>query len=181
MAQAVSSTTSTLETIEWMWKSNPDPFDNKQKAEWKHYSDVESLIIEDAFAAEQSEAIIDGYIINLDTRMQTSSNDAYKQRPVKRSIRNRNEKRIRAARFLDLPVGPGQSSAGQYGWISPFIVEVRRELSLGDQKLPSKNPELIPDLVEQAAQGIIKEGTPIGKQEEAKKWLACYLRRRTAA
>jgi hypothetical protein len=175
MAQAASSPTSSLETIEWMWKSNPDPFHKEQKAEWKHYSDVESLIIEEAFAAGRSEAIIDDYIINLETRMQTSRNDAYKQRPVKRFIRNRNEKRIRETRFMDLPVGPGKSSAGQYGWISPFIVEVRRKLNLGDQKLPSKNPELIPDLIKQAALGIIKEGTPIRKPEEAKKMAGMLL------
>jgi hypothetical protein len=167
MAHAASSTMNASQMVEWIWKSNPNPFDKTQQAEWKHYSDVESCIIEKAWAAGQTQVIIDDYIIDFETGRQTSRTDSYKQRPVKRFIRNRNEKRIRESRFTDLPVSVGKSSGGQYGWISPFIVEVRRRFKLGDAKLPSKNPELIPGLVEKAAQGIIEEGQKIGKVKEA--------------
>ncbi|CAF0992898.1 unnamed protein product [Adineta steineri] len=76
---------------------------------------------------------------------------------------------------MDLPVALDRSFGGQYGWISPFIVEVRRYLGLQPDELPSKKPNMISDLVEIAAQGIIEEGTHIRKQREAEK-LANILR-----
>ncbi|CAF4633364.1 unnamed protein product, partial [Rotaria magnacalcarata] len=70
---------------------------------------------------------------------------------------------------MDLPVGTGRSFSGEYGWISPFIIEVRRDLGLHPDQLPSKDPQLIPMLVEKAAQGIITEAIHIRKQREAEK------------
>jgi hypothetical protein len=76
---------------------------------------------------------------------------------------------------MDDPIPSGRSFGGQYGWISPFIVEVRRDLGLQKKQLPSKDKELVPILVEKAAAGIIEEGKQIGKQCEAEK-LAKMLR-----
>ncbi|CAF4410139.1 unnamed protein product, partial [Adineta steineri] len=76
---------------------------------------------------------------------------------------------------MDLPVASDRSFGGQYGWVSPFIIEVRRYLDLHPDELPSKQPDMIPLLVEKAAQGIIEEGKQIGKQLEAEE-LASILR-----
>ena len=76
---------------------------------------------------------------------------------------------------MDLPVDTGRSFGGEYGWVAPFIIEIRRDLNLKPDELPSKKPELIPILVEKVAEGIIKEGTHMNKKYEALK-LAEMLR-----
>ncbi|CAF1538838.1 unnamed protein product [Adineta ricciae] len=175
MASASTRITNSLKTVEWMWQSNPNPWSKSQPATWSHYSDVENLIIERAFTNKQQIAHLDGYYIDFDDKLQVSTNDSNKQRPVKRVVRNREDKHLREARFMDLPVASDRSFGGQYGFVSPFVIEVRKYLSLQPEELPSKKPEMIPELVEKAAQGIIKEGTHIGKQKEAEE-LAKQLR-----
>ena len=166
MATAPALPTNSLKTVEWMWKANADPFSN-EPAKWNHYSDVENIIIERAYSNKQPKAILDEYYIDFNDDLQVSNQDSYKQRPVKRVTRNREDKHLREDRFMDLPVGSGRSFGGQYGWVSPFIIEVRRDLGLKPEELPSQKPALIPMLVEKAAQGIVKEGKHIQKQKEA--------------
>lgn len=175
MAQPMSTTSSSLKHIEWMWQSNANPWSKSEPPEWSHYSDVENLIIEEAFSKKQPKAMLDGYYIDFTHNVQISSADNEKQRPVKRLVRKREDKHLREARFMDAPIASGRSFGGQYGWISPFIVEVRRDLRLKKKELPSKNKDLVPILVEKAARGIIEEGKQIKKEREAEK-LANLLR-----
>ncbi|CAF4240395.1 unnamed protein product, partial [Rotaria sordida] len=81
---------------------------------------------------------------------------------------------------MDLPVSSGRSFGGEYGWISPFVIEVRQVLKLELDDLPSKKPSLIPILVEKAAQGIIEEGRSIGEKCAAEE-LANMLREKENA
>ncbi|CAF4604903.1 unnamed protein product [Rotaria sp. Silwood2] len=174
-----------LKCVEWMWQANPNPFSSSEPDIWNHYSDVENLIIERAYSNGEARAVLDDYYIDFQANRQISNTDDYKQRPVKRVVRNREDKHLREERFVDLPVSTERfvdlpvstehSFGGEYGWVSPFIIEVRRDLKLEPDELPSKKPEMIPQLVEQAAQGIIKEGKYIRKEEEAKE-LANMLR-----
>ena len=76
---------------------------------------------------------------------------------------------MREERFIDLPVGSGRSFGGQYGWVSPFIVEVRRDLGLQPEQLPSKRPDIILMLVEKAAHGIVEEGKHIGETKRSRR------------
>ena len=178
MAAPPPTTTSTsLKTVEWMWKSNLDPFSD-QPAQWNHYSDVENMIIEKAYSNNQSRAMLDDYYIDFNDNLQVSNEDFYKQRPVKRVLRKREDKHLREERFMDLPVGTGRSFGGQYGWVSPFIVEVRRDLGLQPEQIPSKMPDLIPVVVEKAAHGIVKEGEHIGKQKEAEEMANILLEKK---
>ncbi|CAF4672905.1 unnamed protein product, partial [Rotaria magnacalcarata] len=147
-----------------MWQSNPNPWSKSEPVEWSHYSDVENLIIEEVLANKQPKCMLDGYYA-----------DANKQRPVKRVVRNREDNHLRQERFMFDPIAPLHSLASTYGWVSPFIVEVRIDLGLRREQLPSKNTDLILMLVEKAAQGIIEEGRQIGKAYEAEK-LANMLR-----
>jgi hypothetical protein len=174
---AAPTTSNSLKTVEWMWKSNSDPF-SEEPAEWNHYSDVENMIIETAYPNKQSRAILDDYYIDFNENLQVSNQDSYKQRPVKRVVRKREDKHLREERFMDLPVGSGRSFGGQYGWVSPFIVEVRRHLGLQPEELPSKKPNLVPILVEKAADGIVKEGKHIGKQREAEEMANTLLKKK---
>ncbi|CAF1347668.1 unnamed protein product, partial [Rotaria sordida] len=169
-----------LTIVEWMWQSNPNLLSKSEPATWSHYSDVENLIIERAFKTKQPRAVLDSYYIDLESKLQISNIDDYKQRPIKRVVRNRKDKRLREARFMDLPVSLGRSFGGEYGWVSPFVIEVRRALKLEPDDLPSKKTSLIPILVEIAAEGIIEEGTSIGKKCEAEE-LAAILREKKNA
>ncbi|CAF4284965.1 unnamed protein product, partial [Rotaria sordida] len=149
-------------------------------ATWSHYSDLENLIIEEAFQGKQLRAQLDDYFIDFKSNLQISNTDDYKRRPIKRVVRKREDKPLREARFMDLPVSYGRSFGGEYGWISPFVIEVRRDLKLEPNDLPSNNPSLIPILVEKAAEGIIEEGTSVRKKCEAEK-LAKILREKKNA
>ncbi|CAF0752210.1 unnamed protein product [Adineta steineri] len=177
MSNTTPTTTNSLETIEWEWEwqSNPNPWSKTEPPTWSRYSDVENLIIERALSNKQPRAILDAYYIDFKDNLQISNSDNNKQRPVRRIIRNTEEKYLRVERFMNLPVASDRSFGGQYGWISPFVVEVRRYLRLTPDELPSKKPSLIPMLVEKAAQGIIKEGKHIGEQKKAEE-LANILR-----
>ncbi|CAF3883565.1 unnamed protein product [Rotaria sp. Silwood2] len=170
MASPLPTTSkNSLKHVEWMWKSNPNPWSKSEPAVWSHYSDVENLIIEEAFTDKQPLALLDEYYIDFQNNLQVFNSDHNKQRPVKRVVRKREDKHLREARFVDLPVSSGRSFGGQYGWISPFVVEVRRNLGLKIDELPSKKPTMIPMLVEKAACGIIEEGKYLKKEREAEK------------
>ena len=167
MGQTGSAPSNTLKHVEWMWKSNPDPWSKTEPEEWSHYSDVENLIIEGAFSAKEPKVLIDDYCIDFDQQVQISNYDPNKQRPVKRMVRNREDKHLREERFVDAPIHGKRPFGGEYGWVSPFIIEVRRYLGLKPEQLPSKDGSLIPILVEKAARGIIEEGKQIGRPREA--------------
>lgn len=176
MAEAASlGWKNSLKYVEWMWKSNAHPWSKSEPQEWSHYSDVENLIIEEAFIDKQSRAMLDNYYIDFEHCIQVSYTEPPRRRPVKRIERKREDKHLREARFVDLPVGSGRSCAEQYGWIAPFVVEVRTNLGLKKEDLPSKKPNLIPMLVEKAARGIVEEGKHLKKQREGEK-LAKMLR-----
>ncbi|CAF4097482.1 unnamed protein product, partial [Rotaria magnacalcarata] len=158
-----------------MWQSNPNPWSKSEPVEWSHYSDVENLIIEEVLTNKQSKWMLDGYYIDFKHKVQFSNADANKQRPVKRVVRNREDNHLRQELFMFDPIAPLHSLGSTYGWVSPFIVEVRIDLGLRREQLPFKSTDLIPMLVEKAAQGIIEEGRHIGKAYEAEK-LANMLR-----
>ena len=178
MAHALAPSSNSLKHIEWMWKNNPDPFSKTEKSHWSHYSDVENLIIEEAFAEHKAQAMLDEYDIDFKQMRQISKIDDYKQRHVKRVERKREDKHLREERFMDLPVDTGRSFGGQYGFVAPFVIEVRRALNHQPDDLPSKKPELIPMLVERAAEGIIKEGTHMKKKYETEKLAKMLLEKK---
>ncbi|CAF1384272.1 unnamed protein product, partial [Rotaria sordida] len=181
MASYASATpNNSLKHVEWMWKANPNPFSSSEPIIWNHYSDLENLIIEEAFQSKQQRALLDDYYIDFESNLQISNTDDYRQRPIKRVVRERQDKHLRETRFMDLPVSAERSFGGQYGWTSPFVIEVRRDLKLQPDDLPSKKPNMIPMLIEKAACGIVEEGKHIGKQREAEK-LAKMLREKKNA
>ncbi|CAF4920889.1 unnamed protein product, partial [Rotaria sp. Silwood1] len=167
MGGVSSTSANSLKHIEWIWQSNTNAWSESEPAEWSHYSDVENLIIEEAFSKKQPQVILDDYYIDFKDNLQISNIGDPKQRPIKRVVREREDKDLRKERFMDVPIASTHSFGGQYGWISPFVIEVRRDLDLQSDELPSKKKNIIPMLVEKAACGIIEEGKHIGKQQEA--------------
>jgi hypothetical protein len=61
--------------IEWVWQSNENLFDPLQKSEWKRYSDVETIVIEEAYQKKQPAVLLDQYHINLEQFIQVSNID----------------------------------------------------------------------------------------------------------
>ena len=162
-----SATTDDSTRVEWMWQSNPDPCSKTQKREWTRYSDVENLIIEKAYSSNQTHAIIDDCSIDFKHHVQISDNEIDQQTPVKRRVCKREDKRLREERFMPDPIAPKRPFGGQYGWVSPFIAEVRKNLNLEEKQLPSNDEKIVPKILKKAALGIIKEGKLIGKRCEA--------------
>ncbi|CAF1445002.1 unnamed protein product, partial [Rotaria sp. Silwood1] len=112
MSAQASATTDPSTRVEWMWQSNPKPWSTTEKPEWSHYSDVEDLIIEEAFLNNQTHAILDGHCIDVKHLVQISDNDKNKQRPVKRLVCKKEETRLRQDRFLPDPIAPKRPFGG---------------------------------------------------------------------
>lgn len=167
MASADSVTNESSIDVQWMWNANDNPYIKSKSMEWNSYSDVENLIIEEAFRAGQTHAILDDYSIDLKHKFQIFTKDKKKQRSVQRMIRNKDDSYIREQRFTFTPINPKRPFGGLYGWISPFIRATAKYLNITRKQLPSKDPSVIPMVVESAVVGIIEEGKKIGKQREA--------------
>ncbi|CAF1122885.1 unnamed protein product [Didymodactylos carnosus] len=153
--------------IEWMCQTNSDPWSKSQPPEWSLYSDVENLIIEEAFETKQTHAMLDGCYIDFKHSIQICNNDDNKQRPVKRLVRKKDDKRLRRERFMLDPIAPKRPFGGEYGWVSPFIMEVRKDLKFDKGQLPSRDETIVSMIVEKAVIGIIEEGKIARKQHEA--------------
>ncbi|CAF3133320.1 unnamed protein product [Rotaria sp. Silwood2] len=164
-----STISSCYRRIQWTWNSSADPFSKSQPVEWYPYSDIENEIIEEAFTAGKAHTMLDDYHIDFEHNLQISNNDRKRQRPIKRMEYNGYEKRVRSERFLPNPIAPRRPYGGVYGFISPFLKEVAKDLHLTKNKLPSKNPDIVSMIVEKAALGIIEEGKEAEKQIEAER------------
>jgi hypothetical protein len=167
MNQQASELIQSSTHFEWMWQKNSDSWSASQLVEWSFYSDVENLIIEEAFKAKQSQAMLGSCRIDFERSVEICNNDDNKQRPVKRLACKRNDKHARKERFIPDPISPKRSFSGEYGWVSPFILAVRKDLKLDKGQLPSRDETIVPIIVEKAALGIIEEGKKAGKQHEA--------------
>lgn len=167
MATSKSASNKVSTFVEWMWNSNADQISKSASDEWHHYSDIENMMIEKAFTAGETHVMLDDYHIDVKNNLQISNNDTSKQLPVKRTVCEKNNTRLREDRFLSNPIAPDRPFGEQYGFISPFIKEVVKRLNLTEDQLPSKNKIVVPMILEKAALGIIEEGKKLGKQLEA--------------
>lgn len=116
-----------------------DPFLPSQPAEWRLYSDVDNMIIEEAFRGGKTHAIFDDDHIGIKQKLQISNYNTNKQRPVKRMVCGRDDKCLREERFMPNPIAPDRPFGDQYGFISLFIKAVVKDLNLTKQQLPSKD------------------------------------------
>jgi hypothetical protein len=180
MTYAMPTPSETSTRIQWMWNANVNPFSKSDSVEWKPYSDVENMIIEEAFQAGQSHAVLDDYSINFKHKIQILNTDGKRQRPIKRMVCNRDDYHLREERFTFTPINPKRPFGGLYGWISPFIKEVVKYLNITNKELPSIDETNVSMIVEKAAHGIIEEGKKIGKQCEAEQ-MANMLRKKKYA
>ena len=156
-------TTSTTDPIRivWHWKSNYDPWSSKpEEAEWKRYSDAQNVFIEQAFMNKQQQIELSNYLIDLEHNVQIRKGDKHKQRPIKRVEINDATQYLRDERFF-FPEKPVKSFSTAEKFGSEFV-------SLWGKK----NETLLvhksfDEIVEQAADGILKEGKKINEDFEA--------------
>jgi hypothetical protein len=167
MGSVMSKPNESSTRVQWMWNASVNRFFKSHPADWKRYSDPENMIIEEAYQTGQKHAILDNYSIDFKKNVQILNTDGKNQRSVKRIICNRDDHHLREERFTFTPVDPNRPFGGLYGWVSPFIREVVKELNITREQLPSKDKTMVPMIVEKAALGIIEEGKIIGKQREA--------------
>jgi hypothetical protein len=104
MDAAASAPSSSLEDIQWVWKSNPDSWSESQPEAWSHYSDLQNLIIEEAFVKKEPKATLDGCHIDFERNVQVFDDDESKTTPVRRLVRKREDKHSRETRFMDVPL-----------------------------------------------------------------------------
>src|SRR4051812_4902450 len=103
MASSIATSNESATRIQWMWQSNANPFSKTEPAEWSPYDDVDNLIIEEAFANNETHAMLDDYHIDFKNKMQISNNNEKNQRHVKRLICNRDDNHVRGERFTFTP------------------------------------------------------------------------------
>lgn len=157
---AVSKTVSSSQAVKWMWKANDDPWDTTQAPEWRRYSDVENMTIEKAYQAKETGAMLDDYHLDFSHMVQISNNGIHKQRPVKRMPNNlESSDDVFQKRFLPNLTVIKASAVSRPGAFGDFIWEA---YLLGQWRDVSQDI-----LVERAAQGIIIQGTKLGKRSEA--------------
>jgi hypothetical protein len=171
MSASISASASAGESqrVTWMWKSNLNPFSTEEPEKWTPYSDVEIEIIEEAYLAKKSHAMMDGYYIDFRNGFQIAEDNPSKQRHIKRIVGNKTYARSSVERYTDHPITPGRPYGGQYGWIPPFIIEARKMLHLNVKQLPSNDGSIVPMIVEKAALGIIEEGRVLGRRRIGEK------------
>ncbi|CAF1218951.1 unnamed protein product [Rotaria sordida] len=153
---------------QWLWKSNPNPWEINIEEQWERYSDIEMTIIENAYQKKYSTVELDNFIIDLKHLVQINKIDSTKQRPIKR-ISDVNLQCLREERFT-LPNHSSlnirrKSFGDEARWMSPKFIEewIRR------------NPRItLIQRIEKAAQGILEEGRLLEKITESQ-WLAKQL------
>ena len=159
--------------VQWCWKSNDSPFENTEVPEWSCYSDIENLIIENAYTTlKQSTVMLDDYHIDFEHQVQIANDDKTKQRPVKRKELDRDEGKLREARFLPDPIAPSNSFHDLVGFKKIFIDTFMEQFGIQSVKDWEKQKA---DIVEKAMAGILYESQLAGKQSEGK-WINQQLK-----
>lgn len=147
------------EHIVWFYKVR-----NSSDPSWIPFGDIDNELIEEAFSQNKKELQLDHFLIDLKKFIQIDKEDSTKQKTIERRIVRRNEAPLRSERFYtsEKLVQPLNENATND---SRFINECRKRY----HTMPTDQ------LLENAAEGIIKEGIALGSQVEAE-WIAEQLR-----
>ena len=123
MAEATIKKSNSEKSVEWhFWQSNPNPWSKPKSVKWSQYSDVQNLVIEEAFCNKKLKVELDDYDIDFEQDVQISKEDENKQRPIKRTMRKREDKHFREECSVIDPIAAKSPVGEQYGWASPFII-----------------------------------------------------------
>ena len=165
---------------QWYWNNAFDPWSTNDE-QWQKFTDIENEIIEDAYNEKRCTIEIDGdYIINFECLLRyKKSNVESSACPIKRIQFDKDRSHIRARedRFL-LPVTlVVPTDSYEHSQNVDELDELQRNgyitRSYWILELQSKK-KTIADIVDDAAHGIITEGTAIDKIYEAQ-WISQQL------
>jgi hypothetical protein len=136
--------------IVWFWQSNPNPWDEKEKQEWKRYSDFENDFIEKAFQRKEKEVQLNDYVVDFKYSVQFNKDDRCRQRTVKREVVDLSEL-VREERFA-YPQRAVKSYDNQYKNDYDF----RWQWLIANKQIAGNNKAI----AELAAQGKSVRSTP---------------------
>jgi len=161
-----------------------EPRSNSTEDLWVKHTDIENEIIEDAFQFNKTEVEIDGDItLNLDCQLQYNKLDQSDLRSIKREQIQLNcsgFRRLREERFsLPITLVSLSSESSSISHIDEFscpfnMHEARSFPSVYYDFHLEHTSKTLADVVEEAAYGIEREGTNVGKPKEGE-WLALQL------
>lgn len=148
--------------IQWCWTLST------HEEQWQNYTDIENEIIEDAFNENKNNNKVEinkNFIIDFQRFIQYRTNAFYRDISIKRLQLDQNHKSVhfREKRFGNAVVLANSFFIQQEPWPKRFW----------RLAIENKN-KTMGDLTEDAATGIIKVGTSLGKAHEAQ-WLAKQL------
>lgn len=159
--------------FQWYWNSTTDP-SSSITDEWQKYTDIENHIIEDAFNDHKTSVEIDrDIILDLKSQVQYKKNDQNRLHPIRRVHLDIDRKNVhfREERFTSpITLAPTSSVPSQETFLNDdasfWLRAGHFPRAYYKQELEEEN-KTMNGIVEEAAQGIIKEGTALRKQHEA--------------
>ncbi|CAF1092418.1 unnamed protein product [Rotaria sordida] len=159
-ATVAKSNVATNERVTWFYK-----IDNASDSSWLPFDDIEKEIIEKAFINHEKQVQLDHCLVDLEENVRINKQDSSFRMPIKRCVGLSSDNiALRPERFY-IPQKLVKSFSDWKSNDRRFINEWRRQ-----------NRSLsINELLEQAADGIIKEGIQLCEPIEAK-WIADELR-----
>ncbi|CAF1162507.1 unnamed protein product [Adineta steineri] len=160
---------------QWCWYSSAA---NEGEAKWQKYMDVENEIIEDAYNEKKTKFELDGnYMIDLEHLIEYKKGDCSKRRYIKRGQRDSLQSSVylRQERF-SLPITPVNSTVvEQVQHVTDALRHIREDGNIFSAYCNLiENEKTFADIVEEAANGIIKEGTTI-EQAHTAEWISKQL------
>lgn len=151
----------------WQWKTSGNACSSSDIDDWCSYSDVETVVIEEAFQNKCNEVILNDYHIDFTQLIQICNNDTRKKWPIKRVVSKVDKMKLREDRFMLDSVVPRTSfSEQQYS----FLYECYDYFQISGARLLKETTDR-QKMVEKAADGLIVEAKKIGKQTEGQ-WMA---------
>lgn len=158
----------------WFWNSCKDPWVKGAKPIWTPYSDIENVIVEEAFKIGLEEVSIGSYKVSLKTKTQIHKDDDHRRRPIRRVEEVKEETDLRQKRFFEEIAKPKM--------INPAIVSsyplLVREWMLKYKNIScylnvdeygsivSDPANVVEKIVELAVIGIMKEAVKLNKKDE---------------
>ena len=142
------------ENQRWIWFYQND--------DWIPFGDIENQLIENAFTHQISQLELDHFTIHFDQNIRIDKDNSSIKRPIKRSRIELNEIPVRSERFQTSEKPVESLNDNNH----------RRFLNQSRKKFGKMS---LDDLLENAANGIVKEGIQLNKQCESE-WIAEQLK-----
>jgi hypothetical protein len=138
--------------------------ENSSDSLWIPFGDIDNEIVEDAFSKNRKKLQLDNSLIDLDRLIQIDKQDSSIERSIKRCIRQPHQTPLRPERFYT-----------PQKLVKSFSDNDTNDRRFINQCHQRHRTESMNEMLEKAAEGIIKEGIILGKQVEAE-WIAQKLR-----